>query len=161
MQGSQVGAGIRLNDQYANSHGVIFGRGASVHYCARLTDDVMASLCPYPQAASGQRAAAHEVRSGGAAMVMTLSQPIEAVTMRINPTGGTIDEVFIARVAGFDASGEQIVQQDTRFNWVSGRLFLADIRRFLKPMAPRSRALPWSCSGFLSVIGRCVFSLMI
>lgn len=117
VQGSQVGAGVRLNDQYANSHGVIFGRGASVHYCARLTDDVMASLCPYPQAASGQRAAAHEVRSGGAAMVMTLTRPIEAVTMRINPTGGTLDEVFIARVTGFDASGEQIVQQDTRFNW--------------------------------------------
>ena len=117
VQGPQVGAGIELTNQYAQSHGVTFGRGASVHFCARVTDDVMASLCPYPQGASGQRAAAHDVRSGGAAMVMTFDRPIEALTMRINPTGGALDEVFVARLIGFDASGEQLVQEDIRFNW--------------------------------------------
>ena len=97
VQGPQLGVGIALTNQYEQSHGVSFGRGASVHFCARRTDDVMASLCPYPQAASGQRAAVHDVRSGGPVMVMTFSRPVEALSMRINPTGGRLDEVLSHR----------------------------------------------------------------
>ena len=56
-QGPAAGAGIQLTNQYEASHGASFGRGASIHFCARVFDDVNASLCPYPSAASGQRAA--------------------------------------------------------------------------------------------------------
>jgi hypothetical protein len=117
VQGRQVGAGIELRDQYKKTHGLTFGRGDSVHFCARVFDDVNASLCPYPQAASGKRAAAHDVRSGGPAMVMSFSRPIEAVSMRINPTGGSLDEVFVAELTGFNDGGEQLVQETIRFNW--------------------------------------------
>jgi len=117
VEGPQSGVGVALTTQYRESHGVSFGRGASVHYCARSTDDVMASLCAYQSAASGRRAAVHDVRAGGPAMVMTFDRPVEAITMRINPTGGVMDEAFIARVSGFDADGKEIVQEDTQFNW--------------------------------------------
>ncbi len=117
VQGPQLGAGIELSDQYAASHGVRFGRGASVHFCARVFDDVNASLCSYPQAASGRRAAAHDVRSGGPAMVMDFSKPVSVVAMRINPTGGAEGEAFVAELRGFDASGVQRAQTDVRFNW--------------------------------------------
>ena len=117
VEGQQIGAGIALSDQYSKSHGVTFGRGASVHFCARVFDDVNASLCPYPQAASGRRAAAHDVRSGGPAMVMDFSRDVSAVSMRINPTGGVIDEVFVAELAGFDANGERVANASVEFNW--------------------------------------------
>lgn len=117
VEGPQSGAGIALTDQYRESHGVSFGRGDSVHYCVRSTDDVMASFCPYQSAASGSRVAAHDVRAGGPAMVMTFDRPVEAISMRINPTGGVMDEAFIARVSGFDANGEEIAREDTQFNW--------------------------------------------
>ncbi|MHA7871112.1 MAG: hypothetical protein ACX939_02050 [Hyphococcus sp.] len=116
-QGPQAGAGIRLTTQYAQSHGVTFGRGASVHFCRPSSDDVMASLCPYRSAASGQRVAAHEVRLGGAAMLLNFSRPVESMSMRINPTGGILDEVFVAEISGFDAAGEEIVQSTSWFNW--------------------------------------------
>ncbi len=117
VQGPQIGVGIELSNQYEESHGVRFERGASVHFCARRTDDVMASLCPYPQAASGQRAAVHDVRSGGPVMVVTFIRPVEALTMRINPTGGTLDEVFVAELNGFDENNQQLVNETVRFNW--------------------------------------------
>ncbi len=117
VDGPRQGAGIELSDQYAASHGVRFGRGASVHFCARVFDDVNASLCSYPQAASGRRAAAHDVRSGGPAMVMDFSKSVSLVMMRINPTGGAEGEAFVAELRGFDASGAQRAQADIRFNW--------------------------------------------
>jgi len=117
VQGRQVGVGIELRDQFEKTHGLSFARGASVHFCARVTDDVNASLCPYPRAASGQRAAAHDVRTGGSAMVMNFSRPIEAISMRINPTGGKLDEVFVAELVGSDARGNKIVDETIRFNW--------------------------------------------
>ncbi len=117
VQGPKLGAGIELSDQYAASHGVRFGRGASVHFCARVFDDVNASLCSYPQAASGRRVAAHDVRSGGPAMVMDFSKPVSMVTMRINPTGAAEGESFVAELRGFDASGAQRAQTDVRFSW--------------------------------------------
>lgn len=117
VEGRQVGAGVELRDQYLESHGLSFGRGASVHYCARIYDDVNASYCPYPMAASGRRAAAHDVRSGGPAMVMNFTRPVDSIAMRINPTGGTLDEVFTAEVTGYDEAGNEVVQSATRFNW--------------------------------------------
>ncbi len=116
-QGSAAGAGIALTTQYESSHGVSFGRGAAVHFCARVTDDVNASLCPYPTAASGSRAAAHDVRAGGSAMTLNFSRPVDAVSMRINPTGGILDEIFIVDVSGFDASGKQVAADNSRFAW--------------------------------------------
>lgn len=117
VQGPVAGAGVTLTNQYENSHGVSFGRGASVHFCARVTDDVNASLCPYPSAASGQRAAAHDARAGGSAMIMNFSRPVDAISLRINPTGGSFDEAFVAELEGFDG-GEKLVASDSvRFVW--------------------------------------------
>ncbi len=116
-QGPVAGAGFTLTNQYESSHGVSFGRGASVHFCARVTDDVNASLCPYPSAASGQRAAAHDVRAGGPAMIINFSRPVDAISLRINPTGGSFDEVFVAELNGFDGSGKQVASDSIRFVW--------------------------------------------
>ena len=117
VQGPTLGAGIELSNQYQSSHGVTFSRGASVHFCARVTDDVNASLCAYPRAASGQRAAAHDTRSGGPAMILNFSRPVDAVSVRINPTGGIADEVFIAELTGFDANGNRLERDTLRFFW--------------------------------------------
>lgn len=116
-QGPAAGVGIQLTNQYEASHGVSFGRGASIHFCARVFDDVNASLCPYPSAASGQRAAVHDVRAGGPSMVMRFSRPVDAVSMRINPTGGAVDEIFVAELTGFDARGRTVANNTVRFFW--------------------------------------------
>ncbi len=117
VQGPSAGAGVLLTDQYLKSHGVSFGPGASVHFCARVTDDVNASLCPYRAAASGARAAAHDVRAGGPAMTIKFSRPVDAVSMRINPTGGALNEVFTVQLSGLDANGRRVAANDTRFTW--------------------------------------------
>ncbi len=117
VKGRQAGVGIELRDQFEKTHGLSFGRGASIHFCARVTDDVNASFCTYPRAASGQRVAVHDVRTGGSAMEMNFSRPVEAIFMQINPTGGALDEVFVAELTGSDESGRQIVQETIRFNW--------------------------------------------
>ena len=117
VQGPASGAGIALTNQYERSHGVSFGRGAAVHFCARVTDDVNASLCSYPNAASGQRAAVHDVRAGGATMSLNFSRPVDAVEMRINPTGGIIDEIFTVQLNGFDANGNNVASDSIRFPW--------------------------------------------
>ncbi len=117
VQGRPSGVGIALSNQYEKTHGVSFGRGASVHVCARVFDDVNVSLCPYPQAASGNRVAVHEVRAGGATMEMSFSRPVQAVSMRINPTGGNLDEAFVAELTGFDAAGKQLVHENIEFKW--------------------------------------------
>ena len=116
-QGPVAGAGVALTSQYENSHGVSFGRGSSVHFCARVTDDVNASLCPYPTAASGQRAAAHDSRAGGPSMMLNFSRPVDAVSMRINPTGGAFDEIFVVDLNGFDANGRNVAKESIRFAW--------------------------------------------
>ena len=116
-QGPTSGAGIVLTDQYENSHGVTFGRGASIHFCARITDDVNASLCPYPTAAGGARAAAHDIRSGGPAMSLSFSRPVDAISMRINPTGGVVNEIFVVELNGFDANGTNVASDSIRFAW--------------------------------------------
>ena len=117
VQGPTLGAGIALTNQYQESHGISFGRGASVHFCARVTDDVNASLCAYPRAASGQRAAAHDTRAGGPAMIIDFARPVDTVSVRINPTGGITDEIFIAELTGFDANGNRLERDTLRFFW--------------------------------------------
>ena len=37
--------------------------------------------------------------------------------MRINPTGGSLDEVFVAEISGFDENNEMLVNETLRFNW--------------------------------------------
>ena len=117
VQGPQSGVGIELSRQYEASHGLRFGRGASVHFCARMLDDVNASLCSYPQAASGRRVAAHDVRSGGPAMLLEFTRPVTAVSVRINPTGGIPDEIFMAELVAFDATGARAARSVERFSW--------------------------------------------
>jgi hypothetical protein len=62
-------------------------------------------------------AAAHDVNTGGAEMVLNFSRPVQAVSMRINPTGGQFDEAFTATLNGFDDNGERIASQSLRFFW--------------------------------------------
>ncbi len=50
-------------------------------------------------------------------MVLTFSRPVEALSMRINPTGGRLDEVFVAELNGFDENNEMLVNETLRFNW--------------------------------------------
>lgn len=120
VQGPISGSGITLTNQYESDFGVTFGAGASVQSCRRSEITVtaaFASLCPYPSAASGNRAALHEVRAGGSAMVMNFSRPVDAVSMRINPTGGNNGETFIVQLNGFDASGQRVGAATIRFGW--------------------------------------------
>ena len=118
VQGPAEGVGIRLTNQYESDFGVTFGAGASVHFCTRQTDDVMASMCQYPRAASGQRVAAYDVRTGGAdAMTLTFSRPVDALSVRINPTGGAQDELFTFVMTGFDANGNRSGANAVAFNW--------------------------------------------
>ncbi len=142
VQGPQSGAGIELSKQYEQSHGVSFGRGASVHFCARVFDDVASvsqSLCPYPRAASGRRAGVHGVRAGGPAMVMDFSRLVSSVSMRINPTGGTLDEAFLVQLEGFDANGVRVVTDRVQFNWSQDAFSWPTVAGLETNAAPLSR----------------------
>lgn len=115
--GAASGAALPLTTQYRQSHGVSFGRGASIQLCTNDYDEFNVRLCPYPRAASGQRAALHDIESGGPAMQVRFDDPASSVSMRINPTGGRLDEEFIARIIGFDANGARAGVAELRFNW--------------------------------------------
>lgn len=118
VEGAADGAGIRLDKQYDASHGVSFGPGVSVHFCQQSSDDVMSSLCSYPQAASGRRAAVYDPRSGdAAAMTMNFSRAVQAVSFRINPTGGRLDETFLVNLIGFDVNGARVASSSQNFVW--------------------------------------------
>ncbi len=122
--GASASTGAPLTDQYRKVHGVSFGGGASVHVCSANYDvrARIATACPYPQAASGQRAALHDVRAGGRAMQISFDQPVQSIAMRINPTGGQLDEEFIARATAFDENGARIAVSAFRFNWYQDAL---------------------------------------
>lgn len=121
VQGPRAGSGIALANQYAQSHGVSFSAGVSVHGCSRgefATTAAFVSLCPYPAAASGRRAALFDARAGGAgAMTMSFSKPVNAVSMRINPTGGQFGESFVVQMDGYNESGARIASDTMRFNY--------------------------------------------
>ncbi len=106
-----------LTTQYRETHGVAFGKGASIQFCTDDYDEFSVRLCPYPRAASGQYAALHDIETGGPAMQLNFDIPVSLVSMRINPTGGQLDEEFIARITGFDANGNRASVSELRFNW--------------------------------------------
>ena len=108
---------VALTTQYRESHGVTFGKGASVHFCTDSYNEFSQSQCPYPQAASGKWAALHDVNDGGRAMVVNFAAGISSVKMKINPTGGRLDEEFIAQINGFDSQGNRIATNSLRFPW--------------------------------------------
>ena len=117
-------APVTLTNQYERSHGVRFGRGVSVHRCAGAYDEFSSSLCPYPRAASGDRAAMFDVEIGGQAMVLDFVEPADAVSLRINPTGGGQGVRYQAQAVGLDAQGEVIAAareavafSDNNLNW--------------------------------------------
>ncbi len=114
---SASAAAAALTTQYRQSHGVAFGKGATVQFCTNDYDEFNVRLCPYPRAASGQHAAMHDVETGGPAMQIGFDDPVSSVSMRINPTGGRLDEEFIARIIGFDANGNRAGVSELRFNW--------------------------------------------
>ena len=112
--------GAPLSTQYQQSHGVTFGPGDSIQRCAQTfssTAEINFSVCPYPQAASGSQAALHDVRTGGNAMVVNFARPVSYLSVRINPTGGSQDEAFVAQINGFDENGTRIATNSLRFNW--------------------------------------------
>ncbi len=115
--GTTAAAASSLTTQYRQSHGVSFGKGASIQFCTDDYDEFRVSLCPYPRGASGQRAALHDTETGGPAMQVFFDDPVSSVSMRINPTGGQLDEAFVARIIGFDANGNRAGASDLRFNW--------------------------------------------
>ncbi len=117
--GTAAASGIAapLTTQYRQSHGVSFGKGATIQYCTDNYDEFNVRLCPYARAASGQRAAMHDVETGGPAMQVFFDDPVSAVSIRINPTGGQTDEEFIARIIGYDANGNRAGVNVVRFNW--------------------------------------------
>lgn len=117
-------APVTLTNQYEQSHGVRFGRGVSVHRCSGAYDEFSTSLCPYPRAASGDRAAMFDIEAGGTAMTVDFVEPADAVSFRINPTGGGQGVRYTAQAVGLDAQGEAVaaVQEDVAFgednlNW--------------------------------------------
>ncbi len=101
-------APVTLTNQYERSHGVRFGRGVSVHRCSGAYDEFSTSLCPYPRAASGDRAAMFDVETGGSAMTIDFVEPANAVAVRINPTGGGQGVQFDAQAIGLDSQGETV-----------------------------------------------------
>ncbi len=115
--GAASGAAAALTSQYRKTHGVSFGKGASIQFCTDDYDEINVRLCPYPRAASGQRAALHDIETGGPAMQISFDDPVASVNMRINPTGGQLDEEFVARMIGFDANGNRAGVSELRFNW--------------------------------------------
>lgn len=115
--GAASGAATPLTTQYRQSHGVSFGKGASIQFCTNDYDEFNVRLCPYPRAASGQRVAMHDIETGGPAMQVSFDDPVSSVSMQINPTGGQLDEEFIARIIGFDANGNRAGVSELRFNW--------------------------------------------
>lgn len=115
--GAASGAATPLTTQYRQSHGVSFGKGASIQFCTNDYDEFNVRLCPYPRAASGQRVAMHDIETGGPAMQINFDELVSSVSMRINPTGGQMDEEFIARIIGFDANGNRAGVSELRFNW--------------------------------------------
>ena len=117
VNGPIAGAPTNLSDQYRKSYGLTFGDGASVVSCPGPTSAVQLAACPYPRAASGTRVAYHDVRASGQAMELFFDNPVSNLTVKINPTGGEIDQEFIARITGFDESGKQLATLDTRFFW--------------------------------------------
>ena len=111
-------APVTLTNQYERSHGVRFGRGVSVHRCSGAYDEFSTSLCPYPRAASGDRAAMFDVEIGGSAMAVDFIEPVDAVSLRINPTGGGEGAQYLAQAAGLDAQGEVVAaaSEDVAFS---------------------------------------------
>lgn len=118
---AQVGARVALERQYEPSHGLVFSRGASIARCSTATTtaaaEISLSLCPYPRAASGEYVAAYDVRAGGPDLIMSFSRAVTAVSMRINPTGGEPDELFVAEANGYDQAGARVATNIVRFNW--------------------------------------------
>lgn len=109
---------VPLTTQYRESHGVTFGRGVSVHLCTDDYDEFARSACPYPRAASGQRAALYDIETGGNRfMTIDFVNGVSTVSAKINPTGGNLDEEFIAQMNGFDANGTRIATNSLRFRW--------------------------------------------
>jgi len=119
--GDPIPSGTVLNDQYAGSHNIAFGRGATIQTCSQASVDdvsraVRPSLCAYPRAASGQNAALYDLR-GGQALRLDFSKEIMGLSVTVNPTGGAIDEPFEMRLTGFGADGKQIAQSSLDFVW--------------------------------------------
>ncbi len=99
---------VTLDNQYEQSHGVRFGKGVSVHRCSGAYDEFSTSLCPYPRGASGERAAMFDVQTGGAAMNIDFREPVDSISVRINPSGGSERSQFLAQAVGLDANGARI-----------------------------------------------------
>ena len=116
IRGRTASARIELTTQYQKSYGLTFGSGATAYSC-QGPSPVQITMCPYLQAASGDRAVLHEVRSGGPAMTLSFERAISSLSVKINPTGGELDEEFIARVTGYDANNRRQGTNNTRFNW--------------------------------------------
>ena len=130
VRGREFGGGIILNSQYAKTHGVMFGPGVTVHACAsqfRTTSEVGATNavrlddrpCIYPKAASGEHVGFFQVGRAGAEMSLSFPEPVQALALKINPTGGGDNEEFIATVRGYrDAKSEKPdFQSSMRFTW--------------------------------------------
>lgn len=105
-----------LTDQYQKEWGVSFSRGSTVQSCVASVDEFRRLACPYPRAASGQRAAMHDIEVGPA-MAIDFDTPVNAISLRINPAGGQADEEFVVRLTGFDANGNRVAASSRSFQW--------------------------------------------
>jgi len=120
--GDPIPGGTALNDQYARSHSVVFGRGATIQTCSQTSFDdatraaVGGGPCAYPRAASGQNAGLYDLR-GGQALRLDFSKEIMGLSVKVNPTGGALDEPFEMRLTGFGADGKQVAQNSQAFVW--------------------------------------------
>ncbi len=118
-----IAGGVALTDQYSQSHGVTFGRGATIETCRQVvfdtravTTNVAPSPCAYPSAASGQNVAHYDLR-GGQALRLDFDRAIAGVSVKVNPTGGVLDEPFQMRLTGFDADGNRVASANLDFIW--------------------------------------------
>jgi len=115
-----IAGGAALDDQYTTSHNVRFGRGATIQTCRQVRFDTVQSVapspCAYPRAASGQNAGHYDLR-GGQALRLDLLRAVSSLSVKVNPTGGQLDEAFEMRVAGFDANNNEIASSTLNLIW--------------------------------------------
>ena len=114
VRGRSAGAAVPLTTQYQRTHGVTFGPGVSVHRCSSAYDEFANSQCPYPRAASGERAAMFDPETGGRALTIDFAEPVLAVSMRVNPSGGRDGETFTLQAIAFGADGEEVARAEQR-----------------------------------------------
>ena len=118
--GDPIPGGEALTDQYQDSHGVTFGRGATIETCRRPSTNATAyippSPCSYDRAASGRNTGYYSLQ-GGQSLRVNFARAITGLSVKINPTGASLDEPFQMRMTGFDASGKEVASSETDFFW--------------------------------------------